>query len=180
VDTTWLGFYSIASAMVAPMISFSSSLSASLYRSFTRQDRVARQAIITNSAFLVACAAVIGICARPLIAVVLTEKYLPATGLVYILLLTALFQGLYQPFNYFLGAHGKGRELKRISFVVSMVNLGAAAVLIPPLGAFGAAMASSIAKLVDLMGNLYYYRKLARQLQTDSPIAQPKSEVLCS
>ena len=168
VDTTWLGFYSIASTMVSPMVSFSTSLSSSVYRSLARKDRIAGRVFLANAVFLVASAALIAVCARPLIAIVLTEQFLPAVGLVYILLITAFFQGMYQPINAFLGAHGKGRELRTISLWVSLVNLCVAVLLIPRLGAYGAAIGSGFAKFCECAGNFYYYRQVTIQLQSDS------------
>jgi O-antigen/teichoic acid export membrane protein len=162
VDTTWLGFYSIASTMVSPMVKFSTSLSASIYRSLAHRDRIDKRVFLVNTVFLAGSCVFIALVARPLIGTVLTEKFLPATGLVYILVFTAFFQGMYQPINAFLGAHGKGRESKRISIIVSVVNLCVAATLIPLLGAYGAALGSSIAKLCEFLGNVYYYRKIIR------------------
>lgn len=179
VDTTWLGFYSIASAMVAPMASFSDSLSASLYRSFTNTNRINKRVLLVNGVFLAASSLLIMLCARPLIAVVLTKKFLPATELVYILVFTAFFQGMYHPLSGFLAAHGKGREARNISFSVSLINLSVAAMLIPHLGAFGAAISSSIAKCFQFMGNLYYYRQVTRQLSAAPPHPQPQSELAC-
>lgn len=165
VNTTWLGFYSIAATMVSPMVSFSTSLSSSLYRSLARKDRIDPKVFWANGIFLAVSAILIGLCARPLIALLLTRSFLPACGLVYILVFTAFFQGMYQPINAFLGAHGKGRESRRISFMVTAVNLCGAVILIPTLGAVGAAFISAVAKLCELMGNIYYYRQVTRQLQ---------------
>jgi O-antigen/teichoic acid export membrane protein len=168
VDTTWLGFYSIASTMVSPMSTFSSSLSSSVYRSLATKDRVSRKVFLLNTGFLIASGLFIVCCARPLISIVLTKSFLPATGLVYVLVFTAFFQGMYQPINAFLGAHGKGRELRAISFWVSLVNIGVAIGLVPFLGAYGAALGSSVAKLCELSGNVYYYRKITKSLQSKS------------
>jgi O-antigen/teichoic acid export membrane protein len=180
VDTTWLGFYSIAAAMVGPMASFSDSLSAALYRSFTQKDRINIRVLLANAAFLTASSVFIAACARPLIGVVLTKKYLPATELVYILVITAFFQGLYHPLSGFLSAHGKGREARTISFTVSAVNLSVAALLIPRFGAFGAAIGSSVAKFCQFLGNLYYYRIVTRQLRAATPMPQLKAEAPCT
>ena len=169
VDTTWLGFYSVASTMVSPMVRFSTSLSTSAYRSLAYRERLDRKFFLVNGVFLAASAIFIAACARPLIATVLTKQFLPATGLVYILVVTAFFQGLYQPFNAFLGAHGKGREMRSISFVVCVVNLGVAWALIPRLGAYGAAIGSSIAKLCEFLCNVYYYRQITRRLPAITP-----------
>ena len=173
VDTTWLGFYSIASTMVSPMVSFSTSLSTSAYRSFATKDRLNKKLFLANAAFLAVSAIVIAVCARPLIATVLTKRFLPVTGLVYILIFTAFFQGLYQPINAFLASHGKGRESQKISFMVTAVNLCVAVTLIPRLGAHGAAVGSSVAKLCEFLGNVYYYRKVTRAMRANSNTPRP-------
>ncbi len=169
VDTTWLGFYSIASTMVSPMVSFSTSLSNSVYRSLATKDRIDRKVFLANGAFLLASGVFTALCARPLIAAVLTPSFLPATGLVYILIFTAFFQGMYQPINAFLGSHGRGRESRSISFFVCVVNLGVAVALIPRMGAHGAALGSALAKLCELLGNIYFYRKVTRELRAKQP-----------
>jgi O-antigen/teichoic acid export membrane protein len=168
VDTTWLGFYSIASTMVSPMVRFSTSLSSSAFRSLAHKDRIDKRLILANGAFLAASGIFVAVCARPLIAVVLTREFLPAAGLAYVLIGTAFFQGMYQPLNAFLCAHGKGRELRTISFFVCAVNLLISLSLIPRYGAYGAAIGSCSAKLCELLGNIYYYRKITRHCAAGS------------
>jgi len=168
VDTTWLGFYAIASTVVSPMGTFSTSLSSAVYKSLATKNRISRKVFLANTGFLLASGAFITVAARPLIRIVLTDSFLPAIGLVYILVFTAFFQGMYQPINAFLGAHGKGRELRAISICISLVNLCVAAVLIPFLGAFGAALGSSLAKLCELIGNIYFYHKITSELKNRS------------
>ncbi len=170
VSTTWLGFYSIASTLVSPMVSFSVSLSTAVYRSLTTKDSLDRRVFILNGAFLIVCGSCIALFVKPLISLVLTDQFLPAAGLVYILLFTAFFQGMYQPINAFLGAHGKGKELRNISFVVCIVNLCVAFALLPKFGAYGAALGSALAKFCEFLGNVHYYRKVTRQIAaTRSP-----------
>ncbi|PYJ62618.1 MAG: hypothetical protein DME24_03260 [Verrucomicrobia bacterium] len=163
VDTNWLGFYSIASTMVSPMVRFSIALSNSAYRSLGQKKSINKKLFMANGAFLVASAILIAAVVRPFITIVLTRQFLPAVGLVYVLLATAFFQGMYQPINAFLCAHGKGRELRSISLVVCAVNLIISLALIPRLGAYGAAIGSSMAKCCELLGNIHYYRKITRQ-----------------
>jgi O-antigen/teichoic acid export membrane protein len=165
VDTTWLGFYSIASTMVSPMANFSISLSTAAYKSLASRDRIDKRIFFLNAAFLLCCGGFVALCARALIHYVLTDQFLPATGLVYILIFTAFFQGMYQPINAFLGSHGRGKELRAISLWVSLVNLIVAVVLIPRIGAYGAALGSSIAKLCELIGNIYFYRRITAETQ---------------
>jgi O-antigen/teichoic acid export membrane protein len=166
VDTTWLGFYAIASTVVSPMGSFSTSLSSSIYRSLATKDRIGGNIFLANTAFLLLSGLFIVLTARTLIRVVLTESFLPATGLVYVLVFTAFFQGMYQPITAFLASHGKGRELRAISLWVSLANICAAVLLIPRLGALGAAFGSAFAKLCELSGNLYYYRKIRHEIES--------------
>ena len=176
VDTTWLGFYSIASTMVSPMPRFSTSISAVAYRSLAKRDHLGKRLILVNLIFLLVCSMGLLLFARIIIERVLTPKYLPATGLVYVLIVTAFFQGMYQPFTAFLNAHGKGRESRSISFMVSIVNFTVAAILIPRLGAYGAAISSGAAKFCEFLGNVYYYKKVTREFRAVSsfPVALEK------
>jgi len=176
VDTVWLGFYNIASTMVSPMVSFSASLSTSAFRSLARKQKVNPKLLWANALFLSLSALLVAACARPVVEVLLTKKFLPAVGLVYVLIFTASFKGMYQPLNAFLCAHGKGRELRSISFVVSIVNLVVSLMLIPRLGAYGAAVGSGVAKLTELLGNLYYYKKAIREplLGAIDPVPAPE------
>jgi O-antigen/teichoic acid export membrane protein len=176
VDTVWLGFYSIASTMVTPLVRFSTSLSTSAFRSLAQKERISSRLFLVNAVFLFAGAIFVAACARPIISVVLTSQFVPAVGLVYVLVFTAFFQGMYQPINAFLCAHGKGRELRSISFVVSIVNLVISLALIPRLGAYGAAAGSSVAKLAELLGNVYYYKKVTREPLGAAPIPAPAAE----
>jgi O-antigen/teichoic acid export membrane protein len=178
VDTVWLGFYSIASTMVSPIVRFSTSLSSSAFRSLAQRDRINPHLLLVNTVFLFSSALLIAILARPIIAVVLTKEFLPAVGLVYILVFTAFFQGMYQPINTFLCAHGKGRELRSISFGVSIVNLAVSLALIPSLGAYGAAVGSGVAKLSEFLGNVYFYRKVIREPLNVSAVPSPTTEPL--
>jgi O-antigen/teichoic acid export membrane protein len=165
VDVTWLGFYNIAATMVSPMVRFSTSLSSSAFRSLAQRDRLDKRLVLANAAFLAVSGLAVALCARAIIRHVLTPQFLPAAGLTYVLAGTAFFQGLYQPLNAFLAAHGRGRELRAISFSVSVINLGVAVALIPRFGAYGAAAGSVVAKGCELLGNAYFYRKITRQAQ---------------
>jgi O-antigen/teichoic acid export membrane protein len=178
VDTVWLGFYSIASTMVSPLVRFSTSLSTSAFRSLAQKQRISLGLLLANAGFLLLGAIFVALCARTIIVVVLTPQFLPAVGLVYVLVFTAFFQGMYQPINAYLCAHGKGRELRSISFVVSAVNLVISLSLIPRLGAYGAAVGSSVAKLAELLGNVYYYRQVTREAKGAEPVPASAAELL--
>ena len=158
VNTTQLGFYGLANTMTSPIAMLSQSLSASLFKDFTHQDRIPRRVIYFNFLWLVSCIIGVMLMGKSVV-VILFPDYLPVVRLLIPLAFAGFFQGAYQPYNTFLEAVGKGKWLRDISIIVSIVNVGGNVVLVPVWGAMGAAMASVLGKLAEFVCNIFYYRQ---------------------
>lgn len=72
--------------------------------------------------------------------------------------IAAVFQGLYQPFN-FLSAKSKGKMVRNVALIEAFINVVGNLVLIPIIGVMGAIYTSIVAKGVHFLGKLYYYRQ---------------------
>ena len=162
VNTTQLGFYSLAMTITAPMVGLSSSLASSLYKGFADRDRIPKKVIYYNFLWLAACVAGLTIFGKFIVVLLFTEKFLPTVPLILPLALASFFQGMYQSYNRFLGAKGKGKWKRNISITQSIFNLIGNFFLILYWGAMGAAIASAIATLIAYLGHIYYYRKYMR------------------
>jgi Na+-driven multidrug efflux pump len=62
-------------------------------------------------------------------------------------------------FNTFLSGHGRGRDLRNAGFVLTGSNIAFNFALIPPFGAAGAAWASLLALLANLIAHVVFYRR---------------------
>ena len=162
VSTTQLGFYSLAMAITTPMVGLSSSLTSSLYKGFVDRDRIPKKVIYYNFLWLAACVIGLAIFGKFIVVTLFTENFLAAVPLILPLALAGFFQGMYQSYNRFLGAKGKGKWMRNISITQSIFNLIGNFFLILYWGAMGAAIASAIATLIAYLGHIYYYRKYMR------------------
>ena len=159
-NTTELGFYSLAMATTAPMVGLSAALSMSLFKKFVDMDRIPKKVIYYNFLWLASCVIGLIIFGEFIVVYLFTEEFLPVVSLIPPLALAAFFQGMYQPYNMFLGAKGKGKWMRNISISQAIFNLFGNFVFIYYMGAIGAAIASAIAAFIFYIGCIYYYKKI--------------------
>lgn len=159
VDTTQLGFYSLAMTITAPMVGLSQALSMSLFKGFVDMERIPKKVIYYNFLWLAACVVGLTIFGRFIVVLLFTEKFLPVVPLIFPLALASFFQGMYQPYNMFLGAKGKGKWMRNISMTQSIFNIVGNLIFIYYWGAMGAAIASAIATFIAYSSHKYYYHK---------------------
>ena len=165
VNTTYVGFYTLASTIVSPMSTLSHSMSTSLFKSFTKAERIHRKVFLVNFFWLVFCGAFLWIAGRFIVVNLFTNKFLPVVPFILPLAIAGLFQGMYTPMHMFLAANRKGKELRMISFSEATFNVLGNFILIKLYGAMGAAIASAIAKGIELILNLYFYRRTVKNKQ---------------
>jgi len=162
VNTTQLGFYSLAAAITSPMAMLSQSLSTSLFKGFAERERIPKRVTQLNFLWLLVCVVGLVVFGRLIVVVLLTERFLPVVRLILPLALAGFFRGMYQPYNTFLGAKGKGKWLRNVSVIEACFNVVGNLFFVIYLGVIGVAIASFIAKLLSFGSHYYYYRKYLR------------------
>ena len=164
VDTTQLGFYSLANIITLPMAMLSQSLCTSLFKGFASKDRIPRRVLHLNFLWLLACVVGLALLGRFIVVLLFTDSFLPAVPLILPLAIAEFFRGMYQPYT-FLAAKGKGKWIKNVAFAEASFNVVGNLLLIYMYGAMGAAIASAIAKLVHFLGLRYYYVQYKKGVQ---------------
>jgi O-antigen/teichoic acid export membrane protein len=159
VNTTSVGFYTLATTLVTPVSKLSNSMAISLFKGFTKADRIDKKVILFNFIWLLFCLGFLVIMGKFIVITLFTEKFLPMVPLIIPLAMASFFQGIYTPINLFLAAHRKGKELRFISFVEGGFNVIGNVIFIYYYGAMGAAIASAIAKGMELALNIHFYKR---------------------
>jgi len=162
VNATAVGYYRLAVLVMTPMITFSRSLSTTMFSRFADRPRISGRVLMANAGWLAFC--VLGVIAlgKPAIHFIFGPKYDAVSALLPLVALACLFNGLAQPLNKFLGAQGQGRYLRTIALAVAagslLLNFG----LIPKYGLMGACFAGAGITLINLILHFYYYRLTVR------------------
>jgi O-antigen/teichoic acid export membrane protein len=163
VNTTSVGFYTLATTLTSPISTLSRSLSISLFKDFTKTKKIDKKVILFNLIWLAICIMFLVVAGKVIVVTFFSGKFLPVVPLILPLALAGFFQGMYQPFNMFLNAKGKGRELKQAALVEALFNVISNLVLIYLYGAMGAAISSATAKAIELAFNIYFYKQATKE-----------------
>jgi O-antigen/teichoic acid export membrane protein len=97
--------------------------------------------------------------AEPVIRIFFSPRYEAAAALVLPLALAQLVRGTTGIFNTFLTAHGRGADLRNAGLVLTFSNVAFNFMLIPSFGASGAAWASLLALVANLVAHVVFYRR---------------------
>jgi O-antigen/teichoic acid export membrane protein len=164
VNVTAVGYYRLATLVLTPMITFSRSLSTTLFSKFTDAKKISFRVFAANGAWLLSCLGGVVVLGRPIVHVVFGAKYDRVADLLPLVAIACLSGGLAQPLNKFLGAQGKGRYLRTIALVVSGCSLVLNFTLIPYFGVMGACYGGALTMSVNLVLHFYFYRRTVNSL----------------
>ncbi|MBI4853994.1 MAG: glycosyltransferase [Acidobacteria bacterium] len=156
-----LGFYDLARKLADPLTNLSRSMAITRFKTFANEPQV-RRVIVQSNLLLLTTGALSLILIGPYLVILLyTEKFLPATTLLPAFAIGAFFGGMFQPYNAFLAAHGRGGELRNISFFIGIVNVICLFLILPSFGVMGAAWMVAGASAVNFSLHYYYYRSVS-------------------
>ena len=162
VNTTQLGFYSLANALASPLAMLSQSLSTSMFKGFASKERIPRRIIQLNFLWLLAGVIGLVVLGRYIVVWLFTDKFLPVVPLILPLALAGFFRGMYQPYNMFLVARGFGKAAY-VAVVVAPINIAGNLLLIPKYGAMGAAIASAVSMAAQYLWFIFFYYRIAKR-----------------
>jgi O-antigen/teichoic acid export membrane protein len=135
-----------------------------LFRNLANRPLIERRWLLVSVGLATASTIIAWLLAGPFVRSVFTERYAPAAALVVPLAAAAGVRGVTSLYNSFLSAHGLGKELRNAGIALTVSNLILNFALIPPFGAAGAAWASLLALIVNLIAHLAGYRRYQRGL----------------
>jgi O-antigen/teichoic acid export membrane protein len=171
-----VGYYALAFSLVAPITLGVQSIAIAGYAGLVRSREIPRTLLYMTAGWLL-ISAVLGY----VLITVFVNHFLPAyhasLGILVPAVLTAVALGVIALFNQFLSAHGRGRTLRRISFVFALANLSLYFALIPLAGIKGGAWASLATVMVPLVGNLIAYSRYRRTTDRSRPASALPSRI---
>ena len=173
VDTTRVGHYRLANLLINPMLTFSRSLSTALFSKLAGSAKISSKVLWCNAGWLIFCTLGLVVLGPTLIRNFFGSKYDPVSSLLLIVSVIGVLSGLTQPLNMFLAAHGKGSYLRTAALVLTGCNLILNFVMIPIWGIWGACYASAVARFINLLLHLYYYRLVVAELGASAKRLEP-------
>ena len=164
VNNTAIGFFSLASTIVEPLRLLPNAAAISSFKSFSNQEKISKKAFwftLTLSFFTLVAA---WLFIDPLLSWFYPKGFSSVGPMARILALAALAQGLGDFYNRFLGAHGKGKNLRNVAYIVGIVNLMGIILITPFLGVNGVVITTVLAGLSNITFMFIVYKKYTVEL----------------
>ncbi|WEU39792.1 MAG: oligosaccharide flippase family protein [Candidatus Odinarchaeum yellowstonii] len=159
VTTSALGFYSLASTLLSPMIALPSSVSITLFKDFVKMKTIPNKIILYILGWLTLCTIILYSLGEFIVTLLFGEPFISVYYFILPLVLAGFFKGIYQPYLMFLSAKEKGRWVRNSSFAMGLVYIACDIILIPVIGVYGAITADIIASFTFFILVFIFYKK---------------------
>jgi len=164
LDASNLAYYTLAFTLTFPISFFSNALSTTLYRKFSKANKIAPRLILINMGWVIISVIGFIILRKWIIFFLFSENYIRSLEVFSILAIAFGFNGFSKIYGYYLTAQGEGKVIRNISGFVLVIHLVLNLILIPKFGITGAAATSLVTYIFDLILSVIYYHKHIRNL----------------
>lgn len=157
-DMATVGFYSLGLIVTMPLQLIPSVLGTTLFKSFANSTHIPQKIIYITLGISIFLLIVYWLLIEKILLFAYTKEYAAVSSYAKILSVGMVFHGLGNLYNRFLGAHGKGKNLRNASFLTGAVILIGCFAAIPYYGAMAAAFVKSLSSLTYCLMMFIYYK----------------------
>jgi O-antigen/teichoic acid export membrane protein len=156
IDNTNVGFFSLALATTAPLTMIPSAVGTTFFKDFANINSIPQKATVVTLVLSISALLLFTLVIKKVVLLLYSQEYSAVVPLAYIASIGCIFHGFGDYINRFLGAHGKGKQLRNGAIAVGISNVVGYIVLVYAFGVKGAAITKSISGLI-YFGMLYFF-----------------------
>ncbi len=166
LDNTNVGYFALATNLTMPLMQVASVVGTTYFKDFAHLVKLPNKVTILTVIVTVFSVTMFILLIKPLVVIVYTERFIAVASLASIIAVGSAMQGMGDYFNRFLGAHGRGKELRNGAVVVGVINVAGYFFLIKYFGIIGAASTKLLAGIIYCSMMIFYYVRFRRMMQT--------------
>lgn len=159
VDNSLVGFYTLALSTTQPLAMVPNVIGTAFFKRFALQEKIERKVLIFTFLITLLTLAAFVVLIFPLVDILYDEAYSIVAYYACFLGVGAIIHGLGDVFYRFLGAHGKGKEIRNVSIVTGMFSMVGYTLGIYFFGVNSAIITRIIVAVIYFLGMNYYYFK---------------------
>ena len=161
-DNANVGFYTLAVTIAGPLAMLPSIIGTTYFKRFAQQDRIESKVMKGSFLLTIATCIIYIICIKYIVAFLYDDSYQIVGNIASWLAVGMSLHGLGDMFNRFLGAHGKGKEIRNGAFMCGGV-LTFGSILFVYLWQIDGAVITKIASDIVYFAAMYtYYRRFIK------------------
>ncbi len=159
LDNRNVGFFSLALALTMPLTQISAVVGTTYFKDFAHADALPRKVTLATGVIAVFSMLLFLLVVKPLVLAVYTSDFAEVISLSSVIAFGATAHGVGDYFNRFLGAHGRGKELRNAAIAVGSVNVAGYIALVGLVGVQGAAVTKLVSGTAYCGLMMNYYRR---------------------
>lgn len=162
IDNTNVGFYALAITVTQPLSMIPRVVGTTFFKDFANRDSIPLKATIATISLAIGALVIFLLLIKTIFFLIYTKDFSPALPIVYFFAFSSIIHGFADYVNRFLGAHGRGRDMRTSAFIVAAANIFGYTALVKYYLLDGAVITRVVASSIYLFMMIYYYRKLRR------------------
>jgi O-antigen/teichoic acid export membrane protein len=166
-----VAFYVLARSFAMPISFPVTGMASALFPRMARQPGIERRWLAVGWSGSLALGAFVAVVGPLLIGALFESGFGEAADYIPPLALAQALNGVTGIYNSYLSAQARGRDLQRAGIVLTVSNVALDFALIPAFGAAGAAWASVLALMANLIAHIYGYRRSLAESAEIGPAA---------
>jgi len=165
MDNIHVGFFALAMTLTAPLGMIPNVVGTTFFKDFANRKSIPLK--VNLATLLLTCFALLLfiVFIKYIFLFLYSKDYAPTLPLVYYLAVSTTLHGMGDYFTRFLGAHGRGKEMRNRAIIVGIVNVAGAYFLVKYFGMMGAVATKLISSTIYMVLCYAIYHNLARTLQ---------------
>ena len=160
VDNSLVGFYTLALSTTQPLAMVPNVIGTSFFKRFALQDKIDRKVLIFTFLITLITLVAFVILIFPLVDLLYNDAYSVIAYYACYLGVGAIIHGLGDVFYRFLGAHGRGKEIRNVSIVTGIFSMIGYTLGIYLFGVTAAIVTRILVAVIYFVGMCHYYSKL--------------------
>ena len=163
-DNANVGFYTLALTISGPLAMLPSIIGTTYFKRFAQQDRIERKVMRGSLLLTLGTCVIYIVCIRYIVAFLYDDSYQVVGDIASWLAVGMSLHGLGDMFNRFLGAHGKGKEIRNGAFLCGGVTIVGSILLVYLWQIDGAVLTKVASDIVYFAAMYAYYRNFVHPI----------------
>jgi len=159
INNTNVGYFSLALAVTMPLVMVPNAVGTTFFKDFANRNDIPKKATVFTLILSISTLFGFVVLIKKVILFLYSSKYEDVVPLAYIISIGCIFHGFGDYINRFLGAQGKGKELRNGSIVTGISNVLGYTIFVYIFGVIGAAFTKVLSSMIYFGIMYYYYRK---------------------
>lgn len=159
-DNVNVGFYTLALTVSSPLSILPTIVGTTHFKEFANENSIHRRIIKNTTIISVISLVAFVIMIVPLVKWVYSDAYSPVGYYSCYIAIGMIFHGFGDMYNRFLGAHGKGKEIRNGAIITGMFQIIGSIALVYLWGIYGAIATRIISSTIYFLLMIFYYNRM--------------------